>query len=219
MPKRSSGQSPRVRRDGFDASSTGNWDYNTSTQNQHNPWGSAEDIKNQLGVSQEVAERLYGDVRAFTGTYSDDIREAQRGESDWGTAIRMGKSCEELIDRSPKWNGAELTRGIHGLDADTMKAMTTVGALVNCNYGSASWTTYQPKAESFAGHGARSLVMHVSGPRRATSINGISEYKDIEYEVLGSMREAFECVRTEMHGDTMHAYYKVIDFDYDWKYK
>ena len=222
-------------------------DYNnTRTQSTHvgASFDTAK-LAARTGVSMEKAEEfkdaLDGATGGFTWGWDRAIRAYQRGatkedikalpktmdaiadnfggdENAYFAALSSKASlCEELIDRSPKWNGSELQRGFNNLDERTMQRLTSTepGTIINLNAGTASWTTDQYTAEGFAGHGSGSLVAHVTGERRGTSIRAGSHFFG-EEEVLCSRREAFRCVRVEKHGSTTHAYYEVVDTDYDW---
>lgn len=132
---------------------------------------------------------------------------------------QKSSACEELIDRSPKWKGKMLYRGFRGLDSETISRLTdtTPGTLINLNAGTASWTTSSTVASNFSSGWSGRLIAHVSGSenRRATSIKASSHYKS-EDEVLASRREAFVCTKVVNKGGVVHAYYKVVDTDYDW---
>lgn len=167
---------------------------------------SVDEIMNMsAGYHQTVQELV--DVK-----YNGD-RKAYMAE-----VAKKARNCESLIDASPKWDGGELMRGFKYLDADTFNALTTVGAKVDLNRGTASWSTDEEIARSFA-NGAKSpgsFIAHCSSPRRGTSIRNLSHY-DYEEEVLCSSHEAFICtgVRKDSQGRT-HAYYDLVDTNYDW---
>lgn len=228
------------------------------TQTEHNPWKTAEDIKNQLGVSEDVAkdfrDAIYepeNDKGGFTYGWDKVIRAYQNGEldkmlntskvdkiirRDYGgdtdayvrDVVKKATNCEKLIDAAPKWNGGELMRGFSGLDAKTLADLTTPGVLIDLNHGTASWSTKESVARSFAeyssfmpfGAPAGSFVAHVeSGTRRGTSIKNLSFY-DGEDEVLCSAKEAFVCTRVEKRPNgEVHAYYDVVKTNHNWKKK
>ena len=219
---------------------------NTKTQKGHPSKYDAASLAARTGVSTEKAQEFIdaihgGSIGGFTWGWDGVIRAYQNGatraqilsmhhtketiqnkfggdENAYFAALRRKASgCEELIDRSPKWNGKELTRGFHGLDNATIDALTNTdpNTLINLNRGTASWTTSVSVARSFASS-SYGFIAHVSGERRGTSIKAGSHYKG-ESEVLCSRREAFRCTRWEKHSDGyIHAYYEVVDTDYDW---
>lgn len=245
MPKRGSGQEARTQRSSNSNGMGG------GTQTTHMAWSDAEDIEDALGVSSQQARDYFnavngGDNGGFTRGWDTQIRDYQTLSTDdfldknrfvidskYGgneeayirAVSKKARDCESLIDASPKWNGGELSRGFKNLDSDTLAQLTTVGAKVDLNYGTASWSTSEDVARGFAryyGYGAPngSFVAHVeSGTRRGTSIRGLSHYYE-ENEVLCSKNEAFICTKVETRPNgEVHAYYDVIDTNYNWKRK
>ena len=251
MPKTRSGQEPRRQRRAGDEETGGGTSVGAGgeTQTAHADWSNAEDIKNALGVSGAKAQDYWdavngGDNGGFTRGWDTQIRDYETmnrddfldkhryevdslygGDKDaYLRAVgKKARDCESLIDDSPKWNGGELTRGFKHMDDNTLAQLTTVGAKVDLNHGTASWSTNENVAKSFAnyyGYGAPSgsFVAHVEGgARRGTSIRGISQFHS-EDEVLGSKNEAFICTRVETRPNgEVHAYYDVVDTNYNWK--
>ena len=169
----------------------------------------------QRGDGKEAIKKMKGTLNAIKNNFGGD-------ENKFFSALRKkANDCEELIDRSPKWSGGELFRGYNDLSPQTMAALTNTDkdAIINLNAGTASWSTSSYVARNFANMGNNPsggrLIAHVSGERRGTSIKNGSYYNH-EDEVLCSRREAFRCVKTEVINGYTHAWYEVVDTDYDW---
>ena len=243
-----SGQTVREQRDENEGMGGG-------TQTKHNDWKTVEDIQRALGVSEDEARDFKNalnsdtDETGYTNGWDKVIRAYENGEMDrmlqtakvnriinqkYGgdtqayvdSVAKKAKDCERLIDMSPKWNGPELMRGYKGLDQDALTQLTTPGVLIDLNRGTASWTSKESTARSYAGYtnymptGAPKggFVAHVeSGTRRGTSIKNLSFFKS-EDEVLCSSKEAFVCVRVETRPNgEVHAYYDVVETNHKWK--
>ena len=220
-----------------------------ATQDQHADWSSAEDIAAELGVSIEEARDLHdaidSDIGGFSHGWDSVIRAYQQGKTreeilkmddvkyaiydNFGgdidaymdELVKKATNCEKLIDKAPKWNGGELTRGYYDMPDDVIAALTTPNSLINLNLGTASWTTDPSVSEGFSHHGdgtGHRFIAHCTGERRGTSIRNLSAF-DFEDEVLCSAKEGFEFVRMETASDgAIHAWYKVSDHNVDWGY-
>lgn len=211
-----SGQAGRTQR----TSGVGN-----TTQEEHSPWHTADDIQRQLGVGGQDAQDFYDAVNGgsdggFTKGWDGAIRAYERGDIDdfidesyaaqnvisskyngsrdaYIKAVeKKANDCERLIDASPKWNGSELMRG-YDLSPDQIDRLTEPGREINLNWGTASWTTDRDTAvQTFAGYGSHGLVAHVVGERRGTSIDGISHFS-AQYSPYGSGEYEVLCSKRE----------------------
>lgn len=158
-------------------------------------------------------------------TVQDIVDDKFNGDRDayMKAVIKKADDCEKLIEKSPKWTGTELMRGYHDMSKEDMQKLMTPDVELNLNWGTASWTTdTQTAVETFA-HGdydpAHAFVAHCTGDRKGTSINGLSHFKDSEWEVLCSKGEAFKFVRSEVINGVTHAWYEVVKTDKDWSKK
>lgn len=211
----------------------------------HNPWSSADDIAQQLGVTQQEAEDMYDAIRGFTWGWDSVMRARQQGggieelkaaswktqgviDNDFGgdEAAYLAEvdkriaNANKLIELAPKWNGGELYRG-YALSQDIVDEFTS-GKVVNLNYGNASWTTADYKAQDFASGNTSwdqsvKFIAHTNQKRNGTSIRGLSVFPS-EQEVYGSHKEAFVCTKTQKIGDYVHGWFDVVDYNHTWTY-
>lgn len=150
-----------------------------------------------LGVSEDTAKILYGDVKAFTGSSYSSIRKAQRGVLNDKQYVAMDQHLEDYIAAAPKWGGGTTYRGI-GLDKKTAATLLSgwdKGAIIDINgNGTASWSTDRNVSKSFASKGGDArLVFSCKTQNRGTSIKHISHFSS-ENEVLVSMKSKYRVV-------------------------
>lgn len=146
-----------------------------------------------LGVSIDVAKELYGSVRNYSGSLYSSIRQAQRTGQGSASVLADAKNIETYIEHAPKWAGGTTYRGIK-LDEATVNALQ-VGDKIDVNLGTASWSTSEHTARSFAGSGSpgpdkKSVVFVSQTQSNGTSIKHISQYAN-ENEVLVSKNTSY----------------------------
>lgn len=200
--------------------------------------------------ADDFQDAVNGDNGGFTKGWDGEIRAYQRGQLDQHIAtdahaqkylaqkfngdlaaykaaiIKKAENCEAMIDAMPKWNGkAGLYRGFKSLTDQQINDFLDGNSMVDLNYGTASWTSRQSIADSYAkkgiGHkhegktGDKAMIAHVVGTRRGTSVKNISGFKK-EYEVMCSKREAFRCIGYKWVGNVCHAEFEIVSTDFDW---
>lgn len=162
---------------------------------KRDPWSefpdeAIQEVAKRTGTSTEEARKMADAVYSFSRFDYDSIREYQQNgpppdEREKADAI------EEFIEKSPKWDGGTVYRGI-GVDRETgskiiAAAMSgeNVGML-----GTASWSTEKNIADNFASSNTPwpdgiSIIFISDGKQNGTSIRNLSSFHN-ENEVLMS---------------------------------
>lgn len=134
-------------------------------------------------------------IHNFTGSWSSDIRAAQKkGDttSDYG---RAGVRLEDYISKATQWdNSRDLHRGMT-LDESVVKGILdgiSSGKTYDINYGgTASWSTKYAKSESFCyGKGVK-VIFRTKKMKKATPVMHLSSVHG-EMEVLSSKDNMFK---------------------------
>lgn len=164
---------------------------NTKAQKDH-PEGfeeGADRIAKDLGVSMKEAYVMHRSIDSYCGSGYDGIRTFQREgpPPDWS---KESNALESFIEKSPKWDGGTVYRGIMADDdvADTIIANAKAGKTMG-QMGTSSWSTRPDVAEGFAGNtggGITAIIFQSSGKQNGTSIQHISGFAEEEAEVLMS---------------------------------
>lgn len=176
-------------------------------------------ISKDLGVDKRRAEEIGYAMISFTGDEYMDIRDASaglldtnRGDFDWYQ--KKADAIEEFIDKSPKWDGGEISRGIFvdkGV-AEEIKRQAESNEPISL-LGISSWTSDRKTAEKFAeSHVAtmdeslktknqkkgRSVIFvnDANFTNYGTSVKHMSMHKS-ENEVLVSGKTEFKPTRVE----------------------
>lgn len=184
---------------------------NTKKQKKHKnqePYGNVEhdgptdktyaQVAKDLGVDEEEAKTMVDSIFNYSDGNYHDIRAASRGEA---TGYEDdAKSCEDFINKSPKWAGGQLQRGLKVYDQakyDEMVSSIAEGKEINLR-GISSWSSDSEVAENFAG-GDYPVVLRTNkgSTTRGTSISHLSEYGpskwgEGEQEVLISSKATFK---------------------------
>lgn len=133
-----------------------------------------EQIKEELGCSDEEAQTYATAIKGFTGTAYKEIRAQQRGELD-GVRERMieptANALNEYIDRAPTWDGGPIYRGVTAEEKTSFYGNVQVGDVVDMG-GISSWTSETTVADKFSGDGGAVFV--VDRPTKGTSISHLS---------------------------------------------
>ena len=189
---------------------TGDSGSNTSTEESKTPatGGHKPHMKGQelfdytakeLGVSQQEAKDMIKEVSGYTDGYATDMRIWQQGGKQWDMqeltpkdAQRMSEQIEKYIDKSPKWDGGEIYRGI-GVDEDTAHRMLDDIAFSGKPFdmkGTSSWSSDKSVADDFANwNGADvTIVFKAPGTKKGTSIDHISDFSQSEVLVSKDAR-------------------------------
>ena len=231
MPKGSSGQEPRVRRESLESAPgyNGN-DFPDNTKNhivynggmtKDSDWDVSDegevmrDIRQKFGIGQKAAMDEYRGVRAFTDYYYTGIRQAQQnGETtgkyaDWGTQVE--KFIADGVASGHGWSGGTTYRGI-AVDDDTLQGIMEVpiGTRINVQGGgSASWATDVRTSQGFAemGRGGNHVVfVNLDHTQRGVSVAGFSSNGYGEHEVLCSKDNKYRKVGTYNAGNYVYVY-------------
>lgn len=176
-------------------------------------------IEEATGVSREIAKDYLEAVIGFSWEWDYEIRQVQCGnnvKSKYGHTldkiIKKAIDLEEFIAKSPRWVGRETYRGIALSPKEIAYARTE---LKNGDYdmlGSASWSTVEHTARTFAERNidktsaafgdkkTQRVVFIAKGHTKATSIRHLSEFPG-ENEVLASKRCRYKIVSERTDGN------------------
>lgn len=183
----------------------------TARQAGHLEYGrdTADGVAKALGVSHSVAERYVEAVETFTGDGEecDMIRWAQMNSGEDPDYDKLGNALESFISKAPKWNGGPTYRGLSGISPDLMRAMTTPGAVIDANHGTASWTSSKSVAQEVANYGryGKLIIVHEGSRQNGTSVRSISPFHD-QNEVMCSKKNRYRVLRAEKVGDVTYSY-------------
>lgn len=152
-----------------------------------------------LGVSEQEAKDMIKEVSGYTEGYATDMRTWQQGGKQWdmqdltpAEAKRMSEQVEKFIDKSPKWDGGELYRGI-GISEDAAHKLLDDISFSMQPFdmkGTSSWSSDRGIADEFANwNGADvTVVFRTPGTKKGASIDHISEFSQSEVLVSKDAR-------------------------------
>lgn len=158
-----------------------------------------EHTMKELGVSEQEAKDMIKEVSGYTEGYATDMRNWQQYGDGYvldgmssKEARTMSEQCEKFIDKSPKWDGGEIYRGI-GVDEDTAHRMLDDISFSGKPFdmkGTSSWSSDPAIADEFANwNGADvTIVFKAPGTKKGTSIDHISEFSQSEVLVSKDAR-------------------------------
>lgn len=188
---------------GGSGSSTSTEESKTPATGGHKPHMKGQELfdytAKELGVSQQEAKDMIKEVSGYTDGYATDMRIWQQGGKQWDMqeltpkdAQRMSEQIEKFIDKSPKWDGGEIYRGI-GVDEDTAHRMLDDIAFSGKPFdmkGTSSWSSDKSVADDFANwNGADvTIVFKAPGTKKGTSIDHISDFSQSEVLVSKDAR-------------------------------
>lgn len=159
----------------------------------------------ELGVSEPEAKEMIKAVSGYTDGYATDMRSWQvhgdgyiLNEMSSKEARTMSEQVEKFIDKSPKWDGGEIYRGI-GVDEDAaMRILDDIYSEKPFDMkGTSSWTSDKSIADDFSEwNGADiSIIFRAPGTKKGTSIDHISDFS--QSEVLVSKEARWKVKRIE----------------------
>ena len=154
-------------------------------------------ISEELGCSQEDAQRYANSVKSFTGQGGAfvEIRAYQRGELDGVRAKMIGptaKALDEYIENAPQWDGGSIYRGISS-DERHFYAGLEKGDVIDMG-GASSWTSERSVADEYSGSDGEIFV--VDKPTKGTSVSHLSHYPH-EGEVAVSSTVSYRVTSVE----------------------
>lgn len=153
----------------------------------------------ELGCSEQEAKDMIKEVSGFTDGYATDMRTWQQGGKQWDMqdmtpkeAQRMSEQVERFIDKSPKWDGGEIYRGIGVSEDDANKILDDIAFSMKPfdMKGTSSWTSDKAIADDFSEwNGADvAIVFKAPGTKQGTSIDHISDFSQSEVLVSKNAR-------------------------------
>lgn len=167
-------------------------------------------VMKDTGVDKATAKKMVESVKAYSGSYYDDIRSYQANGKP-PSAKDKADAIEDFIAKSPKWDGGPLYRGID-IDKNTAEAIIAgikSGKAISQN-GMSSWSTKKDVAESFAhtygGSYNASIIFKTSSAKSGTSIKHLSKFPN-EAEVIVSSKATWKATKvteTTNNGRTIY---------------
>ena len=188
---------------------------NTATR-EHLPYmagrEAVEYTMKECGVSEQEAKEMVKEVSGYATGYAYDMRHWQQtgegtSELTADEAKTMSDNVEKFIEKSPKWGGGELYRGI-GVDKETAIAIEqhALSDKPIDMLGTSSWTSSKDVTEEFLGTASNyAIVYKTSGTKKGTSIDHLSEFS--QDEVLISKDARWRC--KEIYGDVEDMYLEI----------
>lgn len=146
----------------------------------------ASQLSQTIGVSEAEAEQMAKAVHYYSGAGYTNIRQAQYSKDASNPYYEEVMAIENLIDKSPKWGGGEIYRGMH-LSSSTISQLEK-GAKIDMK-GMSSWTTKESLAKSFSKTKVPNespVIFKTTGTKKGTSITHLSRFGKKEEEVLVS---------------------------------
>lgn len=142
-----------------------------------------QQVAAQLNVSESEARSMIQAVESYSGSGYGSIRRAQYNNEVGTTAYEKAEQIESYIEKSPKWGGGELYRGINVSSsvADQLEA----GAVIDMR-GMSSWSTSRSVADDFASGGQQCVIFKSAKTNKGASITHLSHFGTSEQEVLVS---------------------------------
>lgn len=162
-----------------------------------------------LSVSEEDARRYLNAITSYTCHNYTGIRRASDGLSGYEYLVDKANAIEEFIDKSPKWGGGELHRGLDVSYSDLCEMVSRAQKKEPIDMqGISSWSSDYDTAEYFALEmGNNPVILHTNGSKTnaGTSIAHLSGYS--EGEVLVSSKAVFKPTGIEKDDDdVVHIY-------------
>lgn len=144
-------------------------------------------ISKELGVSYERAKEMGDAVNSYT-QHSKEFRaytknpqefEKEHGKAEAAKYARQLADLEEFIERSPKWSGRVLFRGIRVSDDkyDAFVASVKAGRPVDLK-GTSSWSSNKETARAFAGVTKNVNIIHPSMGKKSVVLLTNSNHTD-----------------------------------------
>lgn len=188
---------------------------NTATR-EHLPYMAGKEAveytMKECGVSEQEAKEMVKEVSGYATGYAYDMRHWQQtgqGTSEMTAeeAKIMSENVEKFIDKSPKWGGGELYRGI-GVDRETAIAIEqhALSDKPIDMLGTSSWTSSKDVTDEFLGTASNyAIIYKTSGTKKGTSIDHLSEFS--QDEVLISKDARWRC--KQIYGDVEDMYLEI----------
>jgi hypothetical protein len=164
-----------------------------------------------LGVSKEESKRMIDGIRKFSDGYYSEIRAASTGVKN-GFEDKA-KACDEFIEKSPKWAGGQLYRGVSVTDNELNDMLKNVadGKPIDMR-GVSSFSSKESIAQDFSDMNISSkrpneviFVTNGKSTNYGTSIKHISGLPH-ENEVLVSAKAVFTPTKVEKKGGYTYIY-------------
>lgn len=190
---------------------------NTEKQSGHHPKTYSEmnekaffnQVMDETQTDKETARKMYDAVQSYSGGFSKEIQAAQK-KAESGeelndtekTRFEEGEALELLIQRSPKWAGGELHRGVNVSKERAEEILRKVESGEELDMGgTSSWTSNKIVANEYAGIGSKGkveIVYHTNAGEttKGTSIRHMSQVKS-EDEVLMSKNARYNGTKIE----------------------
>lgn len=142
------------------------------------------------GADYDTSKKLANAAYDFTGTQYGGIRRAYSNNDKTSDYGQKGQAIDEFVQKSPKWSGGTLYRGI-GVEkqvADDILKKAIMGDPITQN-GPSSWSSNPKIAESFSKKGYDKVrivfVTNKGSTKYGTSVKHLSQFPN-EKEVLMS---------------------------------
>lgn len=166
-------------------------------------------VAKDLKVDESEAKRLVKGIWTFSGNLYPNVRAGSTGESK--VFQEDADACEKFIEKSPKWSGGQLHRGIH-VDknvAEEMLRRVRNNEPIDMR-GLSSWSSNPKIAMRFAKTQKRSgvsVIFHTNNTATShgTSISHLSQYP-YQKEVLMSNKSVFTPTKVVQQGKIIHIY-------------
>lgn len=153
----------------------------------------------ECGVTEQEAKDMVREVSGYTDGYATDMRAWQQygdryilDEMSSKEARTMSEQVEKFIEKSPKWEGGDIYRGI-GVDEDTaMRILDDIyysGKPFDMK-GTSSWTSDKSIADDFSEWSGAdvAIIFKAPGTKKGTSIDHISNFSQSEVLVSKDAR-------------------------------
>jgi hypothetical protein len=178
----------------------------------------ADDLTSHSGmkVTPKEADGMWDAVVSYSGSNYKQIREAYTDPSKASSQSKKQLAqVESFIDKSPKWSGRELYRGINV--GDDVLSSFKKGGTIDMK-GPSSWSAKKDIGEGFASKGSDNRVLFkLPETKKGASITHLSNFGEAESEVLASGTAKYrvkEVSRSKIKGQVgKTAYYTVIDLE------
>jgi hypothetical protein len=146
-----------------------------------------EITQKQTGTNYETAKRITNAVYDFSGSQYGAMRSAYAKGDTTSEAGKKAQALDEFVDKSPKWGGGTLYRGIGVTKevADDIIKQAEAGKTLN-QKGPSSWTTNESTGKAFGGGPVHiTFITNGTTAKHGTSIKHLSQFPG-EKEVLMS---------------------------------
>lgn len=145
-------------------------------------------------ITTKQAQDMYDAIYTYSGSKYKDIRAAQTGENKSAADIKMGKQIDAFIEKSPKWDGGEVYRGMSLNDGQkTLKKGATIDM-----QGTSSWSSKKEIANNYVRGDGNGYIFVLPKTKQGTSVEHLSNFPG-ENEVLISSKATFQIndIKTE----------------------